>query len=92
MVESAEESCATAKLLFEKLTIGGRVPAIWREGNGIPVDVIAAEAGCADLVILGRDDNRGIDAGFYPVTPADIILTCGRPVLVFPEQPPSGAF
>jgi nucleotide-binding universal stress UspA family protein len=86
--QAAEESCVAARKLFEALTAGSAVETEWREGNGIPVDVITAESGCADLVILGRDDGGDPDGAFYPVAPADVILACGRPVLVLPNQPP----
>jgi len=85
LVEAAEESCAAARKLFEAVTAGSPVPAAWREGNGIPVEVITVEAGCADLVILGQNDERGLDAAFYPMTPAEVIMGCKRPVLVIPD-------
>ncbi len=87
LVEAAEESCGAARALFQRITADSKVPAAWREGNGIPVDVMVAEASCADLVVLGRDDERGLDAAFYPITPADVVLGCGRPVLVLPDVP-----
>jgi len=87
--EASEESCSAARTLFANATAGSSLPTEWREGTGIPVEVIAAEAGRADLAILGRDDRSDPDGAFYALPPADVMLACGRPVLVLPSQSPT---
>jgi nucleotide-binding universal stress UspA family protein len=87
-VEAAEESASIAKIQFDRLTVDCGLPAIWRDGNGNPEDVIAAEAGCADIVVLGRPDRHDLDGSFYTLSPANVLMACGRPILIVPAQSP----
>jgi nucleotide-binding universal stress UspA family protein len=88
LMQSAEDCFAAAKALFQTATAARTIPTDWRQGAGLPVEIVSAEAGAADLVVLGRDGDVGTDGAFYTVAPADIILRCGRPVLVVPDPPP----
>jgi nucleotide-binding universal stress UspA family protein len=54
----------------------------WRSSPNFPSEVIAREAGAADLVVIGRDPLPG-DV-YRTFDPGAIILTTGRPVLVVP--------
>lgn len=87
-VEAASESSAASKALFMKVTEGSGVATRWCDAAGIPEEVMAAHAGCNDLVVVGREDKAELEGGFYTLHPADVILTCGRPVLVLPDDAP----
>ncbi len=86
--EACEEDCVAVRKLFGSVTDGTGLVIDWREATGIPAEVIAAEAGCADLLILGRGNKDDLSGPFYDVAPADVVLSCGRPVLVVPNRPP----
>jgi nucleotide-binding universal stress UspA family protein len=86
--EACEETCLKARTLFEKTTAGSGVVVDWQEGNGVPAQVIAAEAACADLLILGKNNQDDPSGPLYDVRPADVVLACGRPVLIAPNRPP----
>ncbi len=88
-VETAEESAALARQQFEKLMLSSGLVTHWRNGEGNPAEVVSAEAGRADLLILGGRSHRELDGGFYLLNPADVVLTCGRPVIVVPELAPA---
>jgi nucleotide-binding universal stress UspA family protein len=88
LCEAAGECCQTAKDLFDRVTAGSGVPVDWREPTGAPVDVMAAEAGCADLVIVGRNDRVDLDGGIYQLSPADLVMASGTPVMVVSTDAP----
>jgi nucleotide-binding universal stress UspA family protein len=54
----------------------------WRASLNFPSEVIAREAGAADLIVIGRSPLPG-DV-YRTFDPGAIILTAGRPVLVVP--------
>lgn len=89
-MEAAEESAAYARAQFDRLMRDSGLRAEWRNGEGNPVQVVSAEAGRADLLIVGGRGQRDLDGGFYLLDPADVVMTCGRPVLVVPEKAPGG--
>ncbi len=86
--EVCDENCVAASKLFGNVTENSGLKLDWREGTGVPAEIIAAEAACADLLILGRGNQDDLTGPFYDVQPADVILSCGRPVLVIPNRPP----
>ncbi len=86
--EACEDNCVAARTLFDSVTKGAGLAIDWREATGVPAEIIAAEAGCADLLILGRGNQDDLTGPFYDVAPADVVLSCGRPVLVLPNRPP----
>jgi nucleotide-binding universal stress UspA family protein len=88
-IEAAQESTAMAKAQFSGAARACELSTRWRDCVGNPVDVVCAEAGCADLLVVGRQDQRDPDGSFYTLSPADLLMTCGRPVLVVPEKAPA---
>ena len=85
-MEAAEESVAFVRKQFEALLAASAVPTEWRNADGSPVEVVSAEAGRADLVVLGGRNHDALDGGFYSLDAADVVMTCGRPVIVLPER------
>jgi nucleotide-binding universal stress UspA family protein len=60
--------------------------AAWREETGIAGDLVARRARLFDLVVLGRSE-RVVDQPHTDVL-EDTVLSCGRPVLLAPAEPP----
>ncbi|MGY0835389.1 universal stress protein [Azospirillum argentinense] len=72
----------TAEDSFRTMLRSAGVVGEWRGIIGLPESFVARQARGADLVILGQhdpDEPTGLDA------PEDVILACGRPVLVVPH-------
>jgi nucleotide-binding universal stress UspA family protein len=86
--EASGECCLAAKVLFDNVTRGSGIELEWREATGAPVPVIAAEAGRADLAILGRNDQIDSESGVYQIAPADVIMASGTPVMVVSADAP----
>lgn len=88
LCEASGECCLTARELFDSVTHGSGIELEWREASGAPVPVIAAEAGRADLAIIGRNDRIDNESGVYQIAPADVIMASGTPVMVVSADAP----
>lgn len=88
-IEATEQSAVYARGQFETLMAKSELETQWRHGEGIPVEVGSAEAGRADLLIIGGCRRQESDGGFYLLDASDIVVTSGRPVIVVPEGPPA---
>lgn len=88
LIEGAARSTASAKAQFDRVTTKCALQVRWHDGGGVAIDVIAAAAGSADVVIIGREDRRDLEGSFYDLSPADVVMACGRPVLVLPDAAP----
>src|SRR5919106_901724 len=84
-----EQAAERAKSLFQDRTRGPTARTDWRVGEGHPLDVVPADARCADLTILGQGRELGEASADLSGLPADLVLAVGRPVLVVPRY---GAF
>lgn len=82
MAES--EVQAALKRFHAVLTVEG-VEGEWRGQAGYPADLIARQARCADVVMVGR---RSPLVPTRAADPADVLLAIGRPILVVPPAPP----
>lgn len=91
LCEASDESCRAAKSLFDRVTAGCGIGTEWVEVTGSPADAVAAESGRADLAIIGQNNRDDPDGGVYELSPADVIMASGSPVLVVPARSP-GAF
>jgi nucleotide-binding universal stress UspA family protein len=86
--EECDKTCLEAAKLFAEVTEGCGLTVDWREASGVAAEVIAAEAACADLVMLSKVATDDASGPVFDVQPADVVLACGRPVLVVPSRPP----
>jgi nucleotide-binding universal stress UspA family protein len=85
-----DEHAATAKSKFEAAVRKTNVANEWREGRGLPSEVVRKHARYADLLVVGQHDP---DAnGQAQDLPGGILLTTGRPVLVVPYAMPIRSF
>ncbi|HTJ63482.1 MAG TPA: universal stress protein [Alphaproteobacteria bacterium] len=87
--DASGDSVHSAKDLFERVTHGSGVTVEWRESYGVPLEVVVAEAGSADLIVLGRASRARLDGGMYVIRPDDVIMGSGVPVLVVPDVLPT---
>lgn len=79
--DMAEADVERARLRFAELTAGRDLETEWRGEIGSPAEFLCRAARGADLVILGGR-NR-LAPGHAPDV-ADVLMGCGRPVLVTP--------
>ncbi len=80
------EDADRARAAFEAEAEAHNLAVTWREssGGGQPfVSEIATVCRTSELVLIGQPDENGFTARL--VTPADIIMASGRPVLVVPS-------
>lgn len=78
--DMAEADVARARSRFQEIVNERGIGADWRGEIGVAADVCVRLARAADLVILGsRSDGRAPDV-------ADVVLSCGRPVLATPSS------
>jgi nucleotide-binding universal stress UspA family protein len=75
------EDAAAVGEKFEKVLLNEQILGEWHMSIGLTEPFVTRWSHCADLVILGQrvPDH---DTGLY--RPEDVILSCGRPVLVVP--------
>jgi len=78
------EAARDARALFEDIVGSRQICAGWRAASGYPIDAVAVEARCADLVILGQLDPDDPLASVDHPCPEEIALSVGRPVLIIP--------
>ena len=79
--EMAEADVEHARLGFAEITAERGVETEWRGGVGRPSEFCSRAARGADLVILGGRNRRAPD---HAPDVADVLMGCGRPVLVTP--------
>jgi nucleotide-binding universal stress UspA family protein len=85
-IASMQEAADALGARFTAMLEADQLRGGWLRLMGSPVELISRHARAADLVILGQRDPANITV---LETPEDVILTCGRPVLVVPYK---GAF
>lgn len=79
--DMAEAEVAAARSRFEEIVRARDVQADWRGHVGFPGEACSRAARAADLVILGGRNPR---APYHAPDVADVLMGCGRPVLVTP--------
>jgi nucleotide-binding universal stress UspA family protein len=63
--------------------IAGRPDAEWRSALDFPTDALIAQAGAADLIVIGKVKPSHVPYGL--LAPGKLILNAGRPVLYVPD-------
>jgi len=83
--EEAKAEAETAQKMFADLTGKAGVKTEWRSEEGMVSNVVARHARYADLAVVGKGDIDDPVKYPYPELAADLVMTCGRPVLVVPN-------
>jgi nucleotide-binding universal stress UspA family protein len=86
LVHELKEELSETEAWFRRIAGGGQRRPEWRSAVDIPIDVLAREARCADLIVVPRDQARG-DV-YNSIETSSAVLKLGRPALVLP---PNGA-
>lgn len=79
--DAAEAEVERARKRFQEIVRNRDVHAGWRGQIGFPGEVCTAAARTADLVIVGGRNQR---APYHAPDVAEVLMACGRPVLVTP--------
>jgi nucleotide-binding universal stress UspA family protein len=67
-----------------RAVVGPEQPTEWRTGIESPTEFLVREARAADLVVIGRPQEAGIQ--YRRLDPSATVLRAGRPVLVVPPH------
>ncbi len=82
LVAVGSEEAALAEDRFMKMLSEENLRGEWQTATGLVSSYVTRQACSADLVILGQRDRSRVGA---LDAPEDVILACGRPVLVIPN-------
>jgi nucleotide-binding universal stress UspA family protein len=82
---SVKRRLADLEVEFRAATKARGVPAEWRSALDFPARYVASQARCADIVVSGGESPAFSDA-FSLVSPKDLVMQAGRPLLVVPDQ------
>jgi nucleotide-binding universal stress UspA family protein len=85
--ETADALAGRMRTLFEERTrlAGIAARTEWREGSGDPTTLAALMGRYADLIVVGQLDGEAVE-GAAAVLPHELVMGCGRPVLVVPHS------
>ena len=84
-MEEARANSRTAEKTFHSVADSKGVHREWRSEEGQPSRVVARHARYADLAVVGKGDAKDTTRFPYPELAADLVMTCGRPVLIVPN-------
>lgn len=82
--EQVDADLKNAEAAFRRDAAG--VETEWRRVQDFPSHALARCARAADLVVVGVGGGGG--SSYRRADPADVVMACGRPVLVTPEHGP----
>lgn len=83
--QTAKEKAAKIQARFEEAIHRENIPAEWRLSEGLVGSVLAQHARYADVTILSRSGQHGIDTDLIE----EVLFDAGRPVLLLPPDPPN---
>jgi nucleotide-binding universal stress UspA family protein len=84
--QEAQRDAAAARALFEKTSESRSAPVRWRDLAGDMKRQLCEQAACADLVVLGQYEAQGTPERHPLFLAEEVVLNCGRPVLVLPDN------
>jgi nucleotide-binding universal stress UspA family protein len=58
----------------------------WRCAEDFPVRYMVREARAADIVVVGEADSVSLGDPFSQISPGDLVMQAGRPLLVVPDR------
>jgi nucleotide-binding universal stress UspA family protein len=77
------ENLKQAEKLFRQV-VGTRNNVEWRSKSGLPAAFIAQQSRACDLIVVSRQGSGDEGQGTMAVSPGDLIMESGRPILVVP--------
>jgi nucleotide-binding universal stress UspA family protein len=82
---SIEENLKGAREAFDAASADVAKPSVWESGVGFPTPAMAAASRAADLIVASPAPERRDDP-YRHASPAELVVTSGRPVLVAPPK------
>jgi nucleotide-binding universal stress UspA family protein len=82
----AKREAAAAQALFERVSSQRPNPVRWRGLAGDMHRLLCQHAACADVVLLGQYEAEGTPERHPLYLAEEVVLGCGRPVLVLPDK------
>jgi nucleotide-binding universal stress UspA family protein len=84
MRESIDQQLTEAQVVFRRETAGfDEADAVWLSGIDSPTPALAAASRAADLIVVGGGPRRHTSP-YRDISPAELAMQAGRPVLVVP--------
>lgn len=86
--EKEQAACRlqTVEQRFRNAAPPGRDALEWEGSVQFPADAVFHKSATADLIVVGRHSNEMPNPLYSALDPADVIMRCGRPVLVVPPE------
>jgi nucleotide-binding universal stress UspA family protein len=82
--EAQRREAAAAEAAFRQALTQNKLAGEWIYHEADETGSVIAEAALYDLVVLGQPDPDAGVGGVFGLRPQEIVLGCGRPVLVIP--------
>jgi nucleotide-binding universal stress UspA family protein len=83
----AESSAKALEARFRSAAVLGRESLEWDGTIQFPADAVFHKSSTADLIIVGRQSRSRPNILHSSLDPADVLMRCGRPVLIVPPGP-----
>lgn len=83
--KAAQEDLAKAEAIFRRVA-GHYNDIVWRSAIDTPLPYITRNARAADIVVVARQSSLDTPQGRMALTPADLVMDLGRPLLVAPPD------
>ena len=80
---AVSEDLARAEAIFRKAADGLK-DIVWRSAIETPRSFVLDQARAADLVVLARQAHHDPEQGGMSLSPGDLVMSLGRPLLVVP--------
>ncbi len=84
-VERATAEAGRGEETFRETVGQSGVQSEWRCEHGLLSETVARHGRYADLIVVGKGDVSDLERFPNPELAADVVMTCGRPVLVVPN-------
>lgn len=84
-MERATAGAEAGEKMFREAVESAGAQSEWRREQGALSDIVARHGRYADMVVVGKGDAGDLERFPHPELAADVVMTCGRPVLVIPN-------
>ncbi|MGJ4859719.1 universal stress protein [Labrys sp. La1] len=71
---------------FRSAAVSNRGDLEWKTSMQFPADALYHESARADLLIVGQRGRSPVNQPHLALDPAEVVLRCGRPVLIVPPS------
>lgn len=85
--DSIEANLEGARKAFDAAAVDLKKPTVWKCGIQLPTAALVQASRAADLIVASTPPERREDS-FRDASPAELIITSARPVLIVPSKGP----